>query len=281
MLLELQDVSFSYMHNTALTRQALKGINFILTDGEFVGLIGPTGSGKSTLIQHFNGLLSPTQGKVLIEGKELGREISPRSVRKIVGLVFQFPENQLFAETVFDDVAFGPRNLGFSEAETKREVKEALRIVGLNAEHFKDRSPFSLSGGEMRKVAIAGVLAMKPKILVLDEPTAGLDALGRQEILSYLKYLHQKMGLTIVLVSHNMDEVASLATRIVILNEGETISSGEPKEVFFEAEKLRQVGLDIPQSAALLLALKEKGIDIQTNSFALEETKEIILKHFR
>ena len=281
MLLELQDVSFSYMHNTALTRQALKGINFILTDGEFVGLIGPTGSGKSTLIQHFNGLLSPTQGKVLIEGKELGREISLRSVRKIVGLVFQFPENQLFAETVFDDVAFGPRNLGFSEAETKREVKEALRIVGLNAEHFKDRSPFSLSGGEMRKVAIAGVLAMKPKILVLDEPTAGLDALGRQEILSYLKYLHQKMGLTIVLVSHNMDEVASLATRIVILNEGETISSGEPKEVFFEAEKLRQVGLDIPQSAALLLALKEKGIDIQTNSFALEETKEIILGAFR
>lgn len=277
MLLEVIEVSFSYMAGTPLSQEVLKEINLSLKEGEFVGLVGPTGSGKSTLIQHLNGLFTPTSGKVLIKGKELGNGFPPKEVRQIVGLVFQFPESQLFAETVFDDVAFGPRNFGLGTQEVKERVKQALKMVGLDFETLKGRSPFSLSGGEMRRVAIAGVLAMEPQVLVLDEPLTGLDSQGKREILAHFKKLN-KQGLTIFWVSHNMDEIAAVAKRVIVLNQGRIIFSGSPQEVFLQAGILAKIGLKLPQTAALLLSLKKRGFEVNLGSFSLKETKETILK---
>lgn len=277
MLIELKKVSFIYQKGTPLAQEALKDISLTVKEGEFLGLIGPIGSGKSTLIQHFNGLLAPTEGEVLIEGKKVGVEVKPADVRKKVGLVFQFPEAQLFEETVFSDVAFGPRNLGLSLEDIEGRVRRALELVGFDFEAFKPRSPFSLSGGEMRRVAVAGVLAMGPKILVLDEPTSGLDEPGKTELLSYLQRLHRKKGTTIVLVSQDMDEVARLASRIIVLDKGRVVMEGSPKEIFAQAERLKEMGLGVPQTTALLQAFKRKGLDVATDLFEVEEVGEAIL----
>jgi energy-coupling factor transport system ATP-binding protein len=275
MLIELINVSYTYMPGTVLSRLALEKINLAIAEGELVGIIGATGSGKSTLIQHFNGLLEPTEGLVLYKGRQIGTEISAVEVRREVGILFQFPENQLFGSTVFEDVAFGVRNLITSESEVRERVREALELVNLDFETFAKRSPFSLSGGEMRKVAIAGVLVRKPKVLVLDEPTTGLDYWGRQEIISYIQQLH-KSGITVVWVTHDVDEIAQLATRIVVLSEGRIILNGSPEKVFIKSDFLKQVGLVAPQITQVLQGLKNKGWSVRTNTFEIETAAEVI-----
>jgi len=271
MLIEMIDVGFTYMPGTSFERVALKGINVSIGEGELVGIIGPTGSGKSTLIQHLNGLLTPTAGRVLFNGKEIGGEIHPHLVRKEVGMVFQFPENQLFEETVAEDVSFGPKNLGLSEEEVLSRTEEAIVQVGLDYDTFAKRSPFSLSGGEKRLVAIAGALALKPRLLVLDEPTSGLDAHGRARVMGYMKELN-KNGVTIVLIDHDMDEIAEYASRVVVLNEGRVILDDRPSRVFSQAGLLRDVGIGIPKSTELLLKLRELGLDLPTGIVDLKET---------
>jgi len=277
MLIELKNVSFTYMPNTPLAQRALKNVNFSVEAGEFVGLIGPTGSGKSTLVQHLNGLLEPLEGEVLVEGKRMGEEVSPLLVRRKVGLVFQFPENQLFEETVSRDVAFGLRNLGWAEDEIEKRVRSVLEMVGLDYYEFKDRSPFTLSGGEMRRVAIAGVLAMNPSCLILDEPTSGLDSIGKREILANLERLNKENNLTIILISHDMDEISRLADRLVVLNEGRIEFDGSPRKVFSLRDDLIKIGLDIPEFTSLLVALKRGGLDVPLDLFELNEVKDAII----
>jgi len=277
MLIELKNVSFTYMSNTPLAQRALKNVNFSVEAGEFVGLIGPTGSGKSTLVQHLNGLLEPLEGEVLVEGKRMGEEVSPLLVRRKVGLVFQFPENQLFEETVSRDVAFGLRNLGWAEDEIEKRVRSVLEMVGLDYYEFKDRSPFTLSGGEMRRVAIAGVLAMNPSCLILDEPTSGLDSIGKREILANLERLNKENNLTIILISHDMDEISRLADRLVVLNEGRIEFDGSPRKVFSLRDDLIKIGLDIPEFTSLLVALKRGGLDVPLDLFELNEVKDAII----
>jgi len=277
MLIELKNVSFTYMPDTPLAQQAIKNVGFSVRTGEFVGLVGPTGSGKSTLIQHFNGLLEPLAGEVLIDGRRIGSEISALLVRQKIGVVFQFPENQLFEDTVFKDVAFGPRNLKCSDEEIEERVRSALKMVGLDYFEFKDRSPFTLSGGEMRRVAIAGVLAMNPSCLVLDEPTSGLDSIGKREILTHLERLNKEHGLTIILISHDMNEIARMVDRVVVLNEGKIEFDGSPKEVFLKRDDLLKMGLDVPEYASLLIKLNERGFDVPLDLFELNEVKDSIV----
>jgi energy-coupling factor transport system ATP-binding protein len=275
MLIELIDVSYTYMPGTTLSRLALEKINLAIAEGELVGIIGATGSGKSTLIQHFNGLLEPTEGVVLYKGRQIGSEISAAEVRKEVGILFQFPENQLFGSTVFEDVAFGVRNLITSELEIMERVREALRLVNLDFETFAERSPFSLSGGEMRKVAIAGVLVRKPSVLVLDEPTTGLDYWGRQEIISHIQQLHES-GITVVWVTHDIDEIARLATRVVVLSEGQLILDDSPEKVFVKRDFLEQIGLATPQVTQVLQSLKNQGWPVKVDTFQIKTAAKII-----
>jgi len=258
---------------------AIFNVNLEIHDGEFVGLIGHTGSGKSTLVQHMNGLLKPTQGTVIINDIKIEKGSKDlKTVRQQVGLVFQYPEHQLFEETVEKDIAFGPRNLGLSQEEINDRVKEALQLVGLPFDEVKDRSPFELSGGQRRRVAIAGVLAMKPGILILDEPTAGLDPRGRDEIFREIQVLHRKKEFTIVLVSHSMEDVARLADRIIVMNKGQVALTGTPREVFAQADKLRQMGLDVPQITNLMLALRDKGLDVPVDIYTVEQAKDVLRK---
>lgn len=264
MLIDLVDVGFTYMPGTPLAQSALRGINLSICDGEFIGLVGPTGSGKSTLVQHLNGLLTPTGGKVLFRGREIGKDIHPHLVRKEVGLVFQFPESQLFEETVEDDVAFGPRNLGFPEDEVSLRVRESFGRIGLDYSRFAGRSPFSLSGGEKRLIAIAGVLAMRPRLLVLDEPTSGLDARGKDAVFECLDRLNED-GVTILIVTHSMDEIAESVGRVVVLNEGEIALDDSPERVFARSEFLLSIGLDIPKTAEILMRLRSSGLDVDVN----------------
>ncbi|MCL5292243.1 MAG: energy-coupling factor transporter ATPase [Actinobacteria bacterium] len=276
-LMELKGVGFTYP--TGLT-PALANVDLAIYEGEFVGLIGPTGSGKSTLVQLLNGLLQPTEGIVLYRNRPIGREISGVELRREVGVVFQFPETQLFEPTVFDDVAFGPKNLGLSRREIERRVFKALEAVGLGFEEFAHRSPFSLSGGEMRRAAIAGVLAMEPKMLVLDEPTCGLDARGRNELLEMLATLNSA-GLTVILVTHNMDEVARLAMRLVVLDDGRIVLDGPPATVFSQADRITEMGLDLPATSVLLRRLRERGIEVPTELFEISSTCEAIVDALR
>lgn len=263
MQIELEQVSFSYQKGTPLAVKAVSNVTLSVAQGEFIGLIGPTGAGKSTLVQLLNGLLLPDDGRVLVDGIEASLPKLPfLHLRRRIGLVFQFPENQLFEATVFDDVAYGPRNFGLSEDMVRARVEEAMVKVGLDFETFKDRSPFTLSGGEMRRAAIAGVLASKPEVVIFDEPTSGLDAEGKQEILSYLAGLHRKEDLTVVLISHDMDEVAEVAERVVVLVQGEIVLDGAAQEVFSHTERFKHLSLEIPQAAQLILALKKKGCDV-------------------
>lgn len=278
MPLELQNVTFTYNPGTSLAITAISDVSLAIADGEFVGLIGPTGSGKSTLVQHLNGLLKPTEGRILVDGADItARGANLRAVRQQVGIIFQYPEHQLFDETVAADVAFGPRNLGLKPEEVEVRVAEALAAVGLDEATAK-RSPFALSGGQMRRVAIAGVLAMQPKVLVLDEPAAGLDPRGREEILGHIRRLHAERGLTVVLVSHNMEDVARLASRVVVMNRGRIAMDGAPRAVFARIDELTAIGLGVPPMTALAARLRARGIDIPADLLTVEEARTAILR---
>lgn len=281
MPIKVENLSHIYMRDTAFEHVAIDKISFEIEDGAFIGLIGHTGSGKSTLIQHLNGLLKPTEGRIIIDGDELhSKNVQMRAIRQKVGLVFQYPEYQLFEETVFKDVAYGPQNLGLPEAEVERRVQEAIRLVGLDFDKIKDVSPFELSGGQKRRVAIAGVLAMEPKVLILDEPAAGLDPKGRDEILGEIKQLHDKRHITIILVSHSMEDIANLADRILVMSKGRIVFFDTTRKIFGEVETLEEIGLGVPQITYLARELKIRGIDIG-NCINIEEAKNGLLKFLR
>lgn len=268
-----------YMPGTPFEKKALDEVSLKIKEGEFVALIGHTGSGKSTLIQHLNGLLKPQSGKIIIDDIDITvPKIKLHNIRKKVGLVFQYPEYQLFEETVVKDIRFGPSNLGLEEAEIDNRVKRAMNIVGLEYEKYKDKSPFELSGGQKRRVAIAGVVAMEPKILILDEPTAGLDPKGRDEILGKIKMLHKEYKMTIILVSHSMEDVAKVADRVIVMHNGKSILDGTPEVVFKETDVLEEVGLAAPQVTYLARKLREQGLNISDKIFTIEQAKKELLK---
>lgn len=282
MSIKIENLTHIYMPKTPFEKTALNNVSVEFKDGEFTALIGHTGSGKSTLIQHLNGLLKPSSGKILINGADITvKKANLTNIRKEVGLVFQYPEYQLFEETIEKDIAFGPRNLGLSEEEISKRVKRAMNIVGLEYELYKEKSPFELSGGQKRRVAIAGVVAMEPKVLILDEPTAGLDPKGRDEILGQIKKLHDEYNMTIILVSHSMEDVAKLAERVIVMNGGEIIIDGKPSEVFKNIEKLESVGLAVPQVTYLVRVLREKGFDISEDIIRIEQAKKELLKFLK
>jgi energy-coupling factor transport system ATP-binding protein len=276
MAIKFREVSHVYSKGTPFEKTALNNINLHIEKGQFVGLIGHTGSGKSTLIQHFNGLLKATEGEITILGKSLNdKNVSLRGIRQKVGLVFQYPEHQLFEMTIFKDVAFGPENMGLSKDEVENRVREALNMVGLKEEIY-GKSPFELSGGQKRRVAIAGVLAMQPEILVLDEPTAGLDPRGRDEILGQIQMLHESLGITVILVSHSMEDIAKLVDRIIVMHRGRVALDGDPNSVFEHVEKLEKMGLAAPQIMYIMKALQKKGLNVSTNILTVKEgAKEI------
>lgn len=270
MALELQNVSHTYQPNTPFSAVALDNISLSIEDRDLLALIGHTGSGKSTLAQHLNGLIKPTSGRVLFNGKDINEDASRlRELRFQVGLVFQYPEYQLFEETVEKDIAFGPRNMGLSDEEIKSRVLGAMDLVGLNPEEIGQKSPFELSGGQMRRVALAGVLAMRPKVLVLDEPTAGLDPRARSFLLSDIKRLHRE-GTTVVMISHSMDDVAALATRIAVMDHGSLAMTGTPAEIFAQPQRLIQMGLNVPQVSLLAGRLIAAGLPVKP-CFRMEE----------
>ncbi|SCZ09013.1 energy-coupling factor transporter ATPase [Alkaliphilus peptidifermentans] len=282
MSIKIENLTHVYNPNSPFQTIALDDISFEIKDGEFVGLIGHTGSGKSTLIQHLNGLLKPTSGKIFINDVNIAaKEVKLGDIRKNVGLVFQYPEHQLFEETVYKDIAFGPANLGLSGEDIVTRVRESMDLVKLPFELLKDRSPFELSGGQRRRVAIAGVLAMKPDFLVLDEPTAGLDPKGRDEILEQIKNLHQQVKNTVILVSHSMEDIAKLVDRIIVMHRGKVSLMGSPREVFKEVEVLESIGLGIPQITYLMKKLKENNINLKQDILTIEEAKEEIIKWIR
>lgn len=277
MSIVIEHLNYIYMSGGPYETHALEDVNLTIEDGEFVGLIGHTGSGKSTLVQHLNGLLMPSSGRILVDGLDLAdKNTDRRAIRQKVGLVFQYPENQLFEETVEKDIAFGPKNLGLSEEEIDRRVRSAMRRVALDADSLHGRSVFELSGGQMRRVAIAGVLAMEPQTLVLDEPCAGLDPRGREEILGLIRDLHRESGATIVMVSHSMDDVASLAERVIVMNHGRVAMDGKPRDIFSRGDELRGIGLDVPQAVELAQKLRERGFDIPQGIYRTEEIKAAI-----
>lgn len=276
MAIKIENVNYVYGEGTAYEIHALKNINLVIPDGQFVGLIGHTGSGKSTLVQHLNGLIKATSGHIYYDGQDIYADKYPmRELRSKVGLVFQYPEHQLFEIDVLTDVCFGPKNLGSSAEEARKKAKEALRIVGMGEEYY-DRSPFELSGGQKRRAAIAGVLAMEPKVLILDEPTAGLDPRGRDEILDEISRLQKNWGITVILVSHSMEDVARYVDRIIVMNQGEVRYDGTPKEVFGHYRELEEIGLAAPQVTYLMQELKEKGADIDTSATTVDEAAEEI-----
>ncbi|CDM69557.1 Energy-coupling factor transporter ATP-binding protein EcfA 2 [Clostridium bornimense] len=280
MSIKIENLNHVYMPNSPFEKIALKDINLEINSGEFVALIGHTGSGKSTLIQHINGLLKPTSGSIYIDNKDLGsKDVSLSDIRKKVGLVFQYPEYQLFEETVEKDIAYGPKNIGINkDEEINKLVKKAMEIVGLDYEGYRNKSPFELSGGEKRRVAIAGIVAMNPNILILDEPTAGLDPIGRDEILNRIKELHDKDKITIIIVSHSMEDVARFAERIIVMNEGAIELDGSCSEVFRHVDLLEKLGLAVPEVKYLQIKLKEAGFDISDDIYTIEEAKKEILR---
>lgn len=278
MSIKIENLTHIYMPRSPFEKVALDDVSLDIGDGEFIALIGHTGSGKSTLIQHFNGLLEATSGKIIVDGVDItDKKAKLTNIRKKVGLVFQYPEYQIFEETIAKDIEFGPRNLGLSEEEIHNRVIEAMEMVGLDYEADKDKSPFDLSGGQKRRVAIAGVIAMKPTTLILDEPTAGLDPKGRDDILYQISKLHKDYNMTIVIVSHSMEDVAKIAERIVVMNDGKVALQGTPAEVFKEVDMLEQIGLGVPQVTYLVRELRKKGFDLSDNIFTIEEAKTEIL----
>jgi len=276
-IISLKNLTHTYGAGTPLSVSAIKDINLEIESGELVGIIGHTGSGKSTLVQHLNGLLKPTEGKILIDNEDIWSDKKKiRSVRFKVGLCFQYPEYQLFEETVYKDIAFGPKNMGMSKEEIDRSVLKAADYVGLRHD-LLDKSPFDLSGGEKRRAAIAGVMAMNPKILILDEPTAGLDPKGRKEILDMIVDYKQKTGSTVLLVSHSMEDVASVATKILVINDSQVAMYGTVEEVFSRSEELEKMGLDVPQITRVFLGLRKRGIDIGADVYNVADGCERLL----
>lgn len=280
--INFKNVSFIYGEKTPFEKLALDNIDLTIKKGEFVGIIGHTGSGKSTLIQHFNGILKPTSGDVFIgDMNTKDKELAKSGLRYKIGLVFQYPEYQLFEETIEKDIAFGPRNMGLSEEEVTERVKEAMELVGLDYETKKDKSPFEISGGQKRRVAIAGILAMKPDILILDEPTAGLDPKGRDELFFQIKNLYEKNNITIVLISHSMEDVAKLVNRIIIMKDGHIHLDKKTKEAFSDVDDLKKVGLNVPQITELMDILRKKGHNFSKNILTVEEAFEEIKRELR
>lgn len=277
MPIEIKHLDHIYMPDSPFETKALDDVTLTIGDGEFVGLIGHTGSGKSTLVQHLNGLMKPDHGSVIVDGMDVSdKNTDLREIRRRVGLVFQYPEHQLFEETVRKDVSFGPRNLGCSEQEIEERVVKACHQVGLSDEKL-DMSPFDLSGGNKRRVAIAGVLAMRPRVLVLDEPTAGLDPRGRNELLELIRGLHDEEGNTIVMVSHSMDDISALAQRIIVMNEGRVAMDGTPREVFAHPQELVDMHLGVPAAAQLAMELRKRGYNLPDNVYTLDEMRNLIL----
>lgn len=274
----LDKVNYVYSEETAYQIQALKDVNLEIGDGRFIGIIGHTGSGKSTLVQHLNGLIKATSGAIYFHGQDIyDDDFDLRELRNRVGLVFQYPEHQLFETTIFDDVCFGPKNQGLSKEEAGLRAFEALRNVGLPEELYY-QSPFDLSGGQKRRVAIAGVLAMKPEVLILDEPTAGLDPAGRDEILDLIARMHRERGITVILVSHSMEDVAKYVERIIVMNQGQVMFDGVPKEVFRHYKELETIGLAAPQVTYLMHELKERGLNVDTDATTVAEARASLMQ---
>ncbi len=281
MSIKLEDVNYIYGSGTAYEIHALKDINIQINDGEFIGIIGHTGSGKSTLIQHLDGLIKASSGDILYNGENIyGKDYKMTVLRQKVGLVFQYPEYQLFENTVLEDVCFGPKNLGLSDEESKKRAIEALNLTGVTQDLF-EKSPFELSGGEKRRVAIAGVIAMKPEVLILDEPTAGLDPMGRDLILGQISRLHEEMGITVILVSHSMEDIAKYVSRLIVMNKGEVLYDETPREVFMHFKELEAIGLAAPQVTYLMHALNESGIAVQKDATTVDEAFEDIMKFLK
>ena len=277
----LDKINYCYSQGTAYQIQALKDINLKIDDGQFIGIIGHTGSGKSTLIQHLNGLIRATSGTIYFNGEDIyADDYNMKDLRSQVGLVFKYPEHQLFETTIFDDVCFGPKNQGLDKKTVELRAFEALHNVGFPDELY-DQSPFDLSGGQKRRVAIAGVLAMKPQVLILDEPTAGLDPAGRDEILNLIAKMHKELGITVILVSHSMEDVAKYVERIIVMNSGEVMYDGTPKDVFHHYKELEAIGLAAPQVTYLMHELKEKGLDVDLDATTVEEAGNSILAALR
>jgi len=280
MSIALEHVNYVYSPGTAYEKHALKDVSFEIEQGQFVGIIGHTGSGKSTLIQHLNGLVKATSGKILYEGQNIYEEgYDMKKLRSQVGLVFQYPEYQLFEADVLSDVGFGPKNQGLSREECEKCAREALALVGF-PEKYYSQSPFELSGGQKRRVAIAGILAMHPRVLVLDEPTAGLDPKGRDEILDQIQHLHRETGMTVILVSHSMEDIANYVDRIIVMNRGEKMLDGTPKEVFSHYKELEKVGLAAPQVTYVMHDLKERGFPVSTDATTIPEAADEIMRSF-
>ena len=278
MSIKLEHVYYTYSPGTAYEIHALEDINLTIPDNQFIGMIGHTGSGKSTLIQHFNGLIRPTQGKILYNGEDIwGEKYNLKKLRSEVGLVFQYPEHQLFEIDVLTDVCFGPKNQGLSQEEAEVEARKALEQVGIPDKQYK-KSPFEMSGGKKKRVAIAGVLAMNPKILILDEPTAGLDPKGRDEILDEIANLHKMRGISIILVSHSMEDIAKYVERIIVMDKGKVAFDDKPKQVFSHYKELEKMGLAAPQITYVMHALKDRGMDVDVTATTVEEAKNSILK---
>ncbi|WP_425059837.1 Energy-coupling factor transporter ATP-binding protein EcfA2 [Sporomusa carbonis] len=277
------NVTYTYMPGTPYQRTAIRNINLTINQGEFIGIIGHTGSGKSTLVQHMNGLITPTTGQVTVDDVDLTtKSPAARGARRRVGMVFQYPEHQLFEETIYEDIAFGPKNLGLTADEIESRVRRAMDFVGLDFERFKDRSPFNLSGGQMRRVAIAGVIALEPDYLALDEPAAGLDPRGRDEIFGQIVKLHQTTGITVILVSHNMEDVARLATRVLVMNGGQISLDGTPQEIFGSGrDQLKNAGVDVPPLTALMDKLQAKGLAIDNTVMTAEAAAKNIFQAVR
>ena len=278
MPIAVENVSYTYLPGTPFDHRALKDVSFTIEDGEFVGIIGHTGSGKSTLIQIISSLIPQTAGRVLIDGVDYSqKDADKKKLRRTVGVVFQYPEYQLFEETIAKDIAYGPRMTGIPEEELENRTQVAMELVGMDYETYKDKSPFELSGGQKRKIAIAGVLAMEPKILIMDEPIAGLDPLGRESLMDLVKNLND-CGMTILMISHNMDGLAEYASRILVMNQGKLMMNGTPREVFREHEALRAAGLDLPEAGQLVEALRAKGIAISEENIRFDEVKEELIR---
>lgn len=277
-ILETQELTYVYSPGTPFEKTAVDHVNISIEKGEMIGVMGHTGSGKSTLIQHFNGLLRPTSGKVLLDGKDIWEDKTKiRDVRFRVGLVFQYPEYQLFEETVFKDIAFGPKNMGLDEAEIKRRVLETSHDIGLS-EELMERSPFDLSGGQKRRAAIAGVMAMEPDVLILDEPTAGLDPAGRDKILGHIKAYHRRTGNTTLIVSHSMEDIASFADRILVMSDSKLFCFDDTVKVFARSEEISSIGLDVPQITRVFDELKKQGADFGKEVYTVEYAKNLLLK---
>ncbi|MGL4762405.1 MAG: energy-coupling factor transporter ATPase [Sarcina sp.] len=279
MSIKIENLKHVYMPKSPFEKMALNNINLEIKNEEFVALIGHTGSGKSTLIQHLNGLLKATEGTIIVDDVDLSdKKTKLTDIRKKVGLVFQYPEYQLFEETIEKDIEFGPRNMGLDNETITKRVKKSMEMVGLDYETYRGQSPFDLSGGQKRRVAIAGVIAMEPQILILDEPTAGLDPKGRDDILAQIKILHQEYKMTIILVSHSMEDVAKIATRVIVMNNGEVALDGTVSEVFKKVDILESIGLGVPQVTYLIRELRKKGFNLSDDIFTVEEAKVELLK---